>query len=133
MSHSKPPGRMKYDEGAGLVLFVHKQQVQAFSLIIPAHQPLWVSTEQRTGVLGLEKNIIQTSNQCLWLSQSGKRACAQVAASGDGHPITSLHASLDGSLLALQRGAAFLQFIHLQNSRIFVQVCFALYAQSMLL
>lgn len=46
----------------------------------------------------------------------------QAALPGEGDPITSLNASLDGSMLAVQRGTAFLQFIHLTSSKMFVQV-----------
>ena len=46
----------------------------------------------------------------------------QVAAPGEGDPITSLSVSLDGAILAVQRGTAVLQFIHLQSSKMYVQV-----------
>ena len=46
----------------------------------------------------------------------------QAASPGEGDPITSLNASLDGDILAVQRGTAFLQFIHLTSSKMFVQV-----------
>ena len=42
LSHNKPSGRMRYDQGTGLILFVDRQQVQAFSLDLPIQQPLWV-------------------------------------------------------------------------------------------
>ena len=48
--------------------------------------------------------------------------CLQAALPGEGDPITALNASLDGMMLAVQRGTAFLQFIHLTSSKIFVQV-----------
>lgn len=46
----------------------------------------------------------------------------QAASPGEGDPITALNASLDGMMLAVQRGTAFLQFIHLTSSKMFVQV-----------
>ena len=46
----------------------------------------------------------------------------QVASPGEGEPITSVNVSLDGAILAVQRGTAFLQFIHLGSSKMFVQV-----------
>ena len=42
LSHNKPSGRMRYDEGTGLILFVDRQQVQACSPDISMQQPLWV-------------------------------------------------------------------------------------------
>lgn len=49
----------------------------------------------------------------------------QAASPGEGDAITSLKASLDGAILAVQRGTAFLQFIHPTSSKMFVQVlCF---------
>ncbi|KAL0046520.1 hypothetical protein WJX82_002723 [Trebouxia sp. C0006] len=42
-------------------------------------------------------------------------------APGEGEPITALHASLDGSMLAMQRSSAFLQFVHIRSSKMFVQ------------
>lgn len=42
LSRHKPSGRMRYDEGAGIVLFASQEQVQAFSLSISSRQPLWV-------------------------------------------------------------------------------------------
>ncbi|KAL0036895.1 hypothetical protein WJX77_003973 [Trebouxia sp. C0004] len=58
------------------------------------------------------------------------RACALDAnstqatwavAPGEGEPITALHASLDGSMLAMQRSSAFLQIVHIRSSKMFVQ------------
>ena len=49
--------------------------------------------------------------------------CLQTIAPGEGDPVVTLHASLDGAMLALQRSTVFLQFIHLRSSKIFVQVC----------
>lgn len=46
----------------------------------------------------------------------------QVASPGEGDPIASLSVSLDGAILAVQRGTAFLQFVHLKSSKLFVQV-----------
>ncbi len=46
----------------------------------------------------------------------------QTVAPGEGEPITALHASLDGSMLAMQRSSAFLQFVHIRSSKMFVQV-----------
>lgn len=46
----------------------------------------------------------------------------QVVSTGDGDPITLLSVSLDGAILAVQRGSAVLQFIHLQSNKMFVQV-----------
>lgn len=49
--------------------------------------------------------------------------CLQTAAPGEGDQVVLLHASLDGTMLALQRSTVFLQFIHLGSSKMFVQVC----------
>lgn len=46
----------------------------------------------------------------------------QVASPGEGDSIASLNVSLDGAILAVQRGTALIQFIHLQSSKLFVQV-----------
>ena len=46
----------------------------------------------------------------------------QAALPGEGDPITSLNASLDGTVLAVRRGTAFIQFIHLTSNKMFVQV-----------
>ena len=46
----------------------------------------------------------------------------QVVSAGDGEAITALKASLDGSVLAVQRTSAFLQFVHVRSSNMFVQV-----------
>jgi len=47
----------------------------------------------------------------------------QAVAPGEGEPITALHASLDGSMLAMQRSSAFLQIVHIRSkSKMFVQV-----------
>ena len=42
LSHKIPSGRMRYDEGSGLILFVDRQQVQAYSPDLSMQQPLWV-------------------------------------------------------------------------------------------
>lgn len=41
---------------------------------------------------------------------------------GDGDPVTAMHASLDGFMLAVQRSSAFVQFVHIRSSKMFVQV-----------
>ncbi len=46
----------------------------------------------------------------------------QAVVPGEGEPITALHASLDGSMLAMQRSSAFLQFVYIRSSKMFVQV-----------
>ncbi|KAL3156053.1 hypothetical protein ABBQ32_013041 [Trebouxia sp. C0010 RCD-2024] len=87
LSHDQPSGRMKYDEGTGIILFIAGQQVHAYSTSPSAttQQPLWV------------------------------------ASPGEGDSIASLNVSLDGAILAVQRGTALIQFIHLQSSKLFVQ------------
>lgn len=40
---------------------------------------------------------------------------------GEGEAITAVHASLDGSVLAVQRSFTFLQFVHIRSSKMFVQ------------
>ena len=44
LSHDRPAGRMRYDEGTGTILFAEGQQVQAYSTTPSgtARQPLWV-------------------------------------------------------------------------------------------
>ena len=54
---------------------------------------------------------------CMWTVND-----MQVVSAGDGEAITALKASLDGSVLAVQRGSAFLQFVHVRSSKMFVQV-----------
>ena len=44
LSSHRPAGRMKYDEGAGLVLFANHEQIEAFSLNSSTQQALWVSS-----------------------------------------------------------------------------------------
>lgn len=53
----------------------------------------------------------------------GSGVLPQVVSTGEGVPVTALHASLDGSMLAIQRSSAFLQFVHIRSSKMFVQVC----------
>lgn len=52
---------------------------------------------------------------------SGNQRPVWVVSAGDGEAITALRASLDGSVLAVQRSSAFLQFVHVRSSKMFVQ------------
>ena len=54
---------------------------------------------------------------CMWTVND-----MQVVSAGDGEAITAVKASLDGSVLAVQRSSAFLQFVHVRSSKMFVQV-----------
>ena len=56
LSHAKPSGRMRYDEGTGLILFVDRQQVQAFSPGTPMQRPLWVSNTRQVCAMSTEIN-----------------------------------------------------------------------------
>lgn len=53
----------------------------------------------------------------------GHGSLLQVVSSGEGEPVSALHACLDGSMLAMQHSSAFLQFVHIGSSKMFVQVC----------
>lgn len=46
----------------------------------------------------------------------------QAAELGDGEAVKAMRPSLDASMLAVQRSPAFLQFLHIRSSNMFVQV-----------
>lgn len=75
----------------------------------------WQHSNQLEAALGLSLQlpISEVILAIVWM---------QAALPGEGDPITSVNASLDGTVLAVQRGTAFIQFIHLTSNKMFVQV-----------
>lgn len=59
LSHDQPSGRMKYDEGTGIILFIAGQQVHAYSTSPSAttQQPLWVGASTNTYVVSSKKRL----------------------------------------------------------------------------
>lgn len=66
--------------------------------------------------------LVEDNDQVLaYALDANSTQATWVVAPGEGEPITALHASLDGSMLAMQRSSAFLQFVHIRSSKMFVQ------------
>ncbi|DBA75537.1 TPA: hypothetical protein ACH3X2_009099 [Trebouxia sp. C0005] len=90
------------------------------------------STDLHPGLQTLRKNVkydegsgtVLLEDKDQVLAYALNASCTQATWTvmpGEGEPITALHASLDGSMLAMQRSSAFLQFVHIRSSKMFVQ------------